>query len=852
MSAALDRAAARARGSIVLLALAGLTLVAAPTALAADRSSRPPEPKGLEVTEVTQTTASIAWQAAPRSAQVVGYALYRDGRLAGLALKTSATFIGLACGTTYVLGVEAVDKHGQHSTRAEIPATTAACPDLTPPSMPTGLAVTAATATSVSIAWTASSDNVGVTGYELDREGTSTGTSTATEATFDGLSCGNSYYFGVVAKDAAGNRSARAELQSSTSPCAANLFVAPDGADYRWTHLAVTYDGAFVRLYVNGAVVATHVAQGELGLSTGPLSIGGNSIWGEWFKGRIDDVRVYNRPLSADELKADMATPVQTMTAAASADAGLVAAYSFDGTTDDESGNGRTASLSGATASPLGKSGGSLYFDGDHDLATVDEASPVPDAASLDLIVGMTLEAWVQPEALGDAWRTVMIKEAGDPVAGTGHLAYGLYANTEDGDPSGHVYVRTNPLSSFSWADTWARGGALPENPCTDAADPCQTFDHAYRMALPGQIVEASAGSYGDQDLRFDPTKTSSDDVVFRPAAGASVTLGSIVLGPTPAVRGASHVTFEGMTLTGDISIVSCGAGDGAQCQPDATAGGDDVTFRNMTVQGPVGFYCASCSHVSFLGGVIGPETYGNPCNGSSHPEVQNVYDSTLPGSRKLRRAHDILIDGTTWQNYSICAAGDHTECLQFEPADNVTIRNAIFRRCDTITVNFADDLAGESLSAAGTPAPDNVLIENSFFDTARSLVGDKTYYALNIRECTNCTVRYNSWTQAPRMPDREISVNNLYLANVGPFNQTACGLPGVTYAFNVWVGAQCDPTDKADVTDAGFVDVANADLHLTRGSPAIGAGDPSRKPARDIDGQLRTGVPDAGADQHG
>ena len=149
------------------------------------------------------------------------------------------------------------------------------------------------------------------------------------------------------------------------------------------------------------------------------------------------------------------------------------------------------------------------------------------------------------------------------------------------------------------------------------------------------------------------------------------------------------------MTLTGDIQVMSCGAPQGSQCLDDSQSGGTYVTFRNLIVQGPVGFYCASCGHVSIFGGVIGPKSYGNPCNGSNHPEVQNIYDSTLGGNRKLKRSHDILIDGTTWQNFSSCVAyHDHTECLQGEPADNVTIRNSIFRRCDTITVNFANDLA--------------------------------------------------------------------------------------------------------------------------------------------------------------
>jgi hypothetical protein len=77
-----------------------------------------------------------------------------------------------------------------------------------------------------------------------------------------------------------------------------------------WTHLAATYDGANLRLYVNGTQVVSRALTGAMRTSTGVLRIGGNSIWGEWFAGLIDDVRVYNRALTATELQADMTTPV--------------------------------------------------------------------------------------------------------------------------------------------------------------------------------------------------------------------------------------------------------------------------------------------------------------------------------------------------------------------------------------------------------------------------------------------------------------------------------------------------------------------------------------------------------------
>jgi hypothetical protein len=77
-----------------------------------------------------------------------------------------------------------------------------------------------------------------------------------------------------------------------------------------WTHLAVTYDGAALRLYVNGTLVTTTATSGAIPTSTGALRIGGNTIWPEWYAGLLDDVRVYNRALTAAQIQADMATPV--------------------------------------------------------------------------------------------------------------------------------------------------------------------------------------------------------------------------------------------------------------------------------------------------------------------------------------------------------------------------------------------------------------------------------------------------------------------------------------------------------------------------------------------------------------
>lgn len=89
-------------------------------------------------------------------------------------------------------------------------------PDTTPPTVPGKLRVTGATPTSISLAWDASTDNVGVAGYKVTYNASSI-TATATTATVSGLSPNTTYTFSVTAKDTAGNVSAAASVQGATT-----------------------------------------------------------------------------------------------------------------------------------------------------------------------------------------------------------------------------------------------------------------------------------------------------------------------------------------------------------------------------------------------------------------------------------------------------------------------------------------------------------------------------------------------------------------------------------------------------------------------------------------------------------
>jgi hypothetical protein len=73
-----------------------------------------------------------------------------------------------------------------------------------------------------------------------------------------------------------------------------------------WTHLAMTYDGTTMRMFVNGEERDSRAQTGAAMISAGQLSIGGNTIWGEWFRGQMDDVRIYDVAVAEAQIKADM------------------------------------------------------------------------------------------------------------------------------------------------------------------------------------------------------------------------------------------------------------------------------------------------------------------------------------------------------------------------------------------------------------------------------------------------------------------------------------------------------------------------------------------------------------------
>jgi chitodextrinase len=156
---------------------------------------------------------------------VAGVQFRLDG--ANLGAEDTTAPYGVSWNTTsaaegaHTLTAVARDAAGNTTTSANVGVTVdnVPDPDTSPPGVPTNLAATPVSSTQVNLTWSASTDNVGVTGYRVFRNGTQVGTPTSTGFSDTGLSASTTYSYTVAAADAAGNVSAQsAPVNATTLP----------------------------------------------------------------------------------------------------------------------------------------------------------------------------------------------------------------------------------------------------------------------------------------------------------------------------------------------------------------------------------------------------------------------------------------------------------------------------------------------------------------------------------------------------------------------------------------------------------------------------------------------------------
>ena len=173
---------------------------------AAADTEAPSNPTNLSATNVTETTVELSWNASSDNVGVTGYDVYQGTENLGTIVGTTSEITGLTASTSYTFTVRARDAAGNVSGDSNaLTITTDTSPDTEAPNPPTNLIATNVTETTVALSWNASSDNVGVTGYDVYQGTTNIGTVADTSAQITDLSASTTYTFTVRARDAAGN-----------------------------------------------------------------------------------------------------------------------------------------------------------------------------------------------------------------------------------------------------------------------------------------------------------------------------------------------------------------------------------------------------------------------------------------------------------------------------------------------------------------------------------------------------------------------------------------------------------------------------------------------------------------------
>src|SRR5205814_1056857 len=149
-------------------------------------TTRPTTPTGLTATVAGSTGANLSWSASTDNVAVTGYIVRRNGVQVATPTTTSFADTGLSAATTYSHPVAA-----PHAPRHALPTSASASltiADTTPPTTPTGLTAAVAGSSGANLSWTASTDNVAVTGYIVRRNGVQVATPTTTGFADTGLS----------------------------------------------------------------------------------------------------------------------------------------------------------------------------------------------------------------------------------------------------------------------------------------------------------------------------------------------------------------------------------------------------------------------------------------------------------------------------------------------------------------------------------------------------------------------------------------------------------------------------------------------------------------------------------------
>jgi hypothetical protein len=195
-----------------------------------------------------------------------------------------------------------------------------------------------------------------------------------------------------------------------------------------WSHFVAYYDGTVMKCYINNTMVGSYNTTGNIISNSRDLIIGAfGDLIQAFFKGKIDDIRIYNRALTETEI-----SDLYHEGGWDSLNQGLVAHYPFNGNANDESGNGNHGIVSGATLTTdrFGSANSAYSFDG---VSFIHCTS----STSLQFPDDITVCAWVK---------------ANNPTNGVWSTAVGKY-DSGPNDSGWELYLVNNGEAYFGGRD---------------------------------------------------------------------------------------------------------------------------------------------------------------------------------------------------------------------------------------------------------------------------------------------------------------------------------------------------------------------------------------------------------------
>ena len=188
----------------------------------------PTIPVNVSLSNNTTTSINATWTASTDNVGVTKYEIYANNVLNGTSANNNYTLTNLDSGNTYAITVVAKDIASNRSEpSAAVSGVTLT--DTTAPSEPTNVTITNQTGSSFKVNWNASSDDSGVTGYDVFVNDVFKETATTITYTVIGLDPNTTYSVNVLAKDSADNKSEKSTTVNATTTapttlCAAETF----------------------------------------------------------------------------------------------------------------------------------------------------------------------------------------------------------------------------------------------------------------------------------------------------------------------------------------------------------------------------------------------------------------------------------------------------------------------------------------------------------------------------------------------------------------------------------------------------------------------------------------------------